>query len=79
MARDLLSQRSGGSKAKGFLQQSITEDQTFAPTHRLQIEMSAKIDSATYKESFTLVRAIGNPKQIYIADRKPGDPSAVMN
>lgn len=79
MAEDMIAERKGGPKAKGFLQQTITEDQTFAPSNRLQIEMSAKIDSATYKESFTLVRAIGNPKQIYIVDRKPGDPSAVMN
>lgn len=79
MAQDMISQRSGGTKAQGFLLQSVSEDQTFSPTNRLHIELSAQIDSATYKESFTLVRTMGNPKQIYIADRKPGDPSAVMN
>lgn len=79
MAEDMISQRSGGPKAQGFLRQQLLEEQTFAPTNRLQIELSAKIDTATYKESFTVVRAIGNPKQVYIADRKPGDPSAVLN
>lgn len=79
MAKDMIEQRSGGAKAQGFLKQTTTEDLTFAPTNRLRIELSAKIDTATYKESFTLVRVIGNPKLIYVADRRPGDPSAVLN